>query len=46
MNLSGPFIRRPIMTTFVMLAIIIGRGILSFRALPVSDLPNIEHPRL
>lgn len=43
MNLSAPFIRRPVMTTFLMLAILIA-GIMAFRKLPVSDLPNIEHP--
>jgi len=45
MNLSGPFIRRPVMTTIVMLAILIA-GFLSFRNLPVSDLPNIERPQI
>lgn len=45
MNLSAPFIRRPVMTTLVMLAILI-TGFLSFRKLPVSDLPNLEHPRI
>src|SRR5262245_58913083 len=43
MNLSAPFIKRPVMTTFVMLAILIA-GLISFRKLPVSDLPNIEYP--
>jgi HAE1 family hydrophobic/amphiphilic exporter-1 len=45
MNLSEPFIKRPVMTTFVMLAIIIA-GLAAFRKLPVSDLPNIEHPSI
>lgn len=43
MNFSAPFIKRPVMTTFVMLAILIA-GTLAFRQLPVSDLPNLEHP--
>jgi HAE1 family hydrophobic/amphiphilic exporter-1 len=33
------------MTILVMLAIIVS-GILAFRKLPVSDLPNIEHPTI
>lgn len=45
MNLSAPFIRRPVMTTFIMLAIIIA-GVMSFKKLPVSDLPNVEHPKI
>lgn len=45
MNISAPFIRRPIMTTFIMLAIVIA-GLLAFRKLPVNDLPNLEQPRI
>lgn len=45
MNLSAPFINRPVMTTFVMLTIIIA-GVLSFFHLPVNDLPNIEQPNI
>lgn len=45
MNLSAPFIRRPVMTTLLMLAILIA-GFMAFRKLPVSDLPNIEHPKI
>lgn len=41
MNLSAPFINRPVMTTFVMLSIIIA-GMVAFFALPVSDLPTVE----
>lgn len=43
MNLSGPWIRRPVMTTLVMLAIIVF-GIFTYRDLPVSDLPTIDYP--
>ncbi|NGX42514.1 MAG: Multidrug resistance protein MdtB [Chlamydiae bacterium] len=43
MNLSEPFIRRPVMTTLIMIAILIG-GILSYNTLPVSDLPNVDYP--
>lgn len=45
MNLSEPFIRRPVMTTFVMLAILI-LGWISYTHLPVSDLPTVERPRI
>lgn len=45
MNLSAPFIRRPVMTTLLMLAILIS-GFTAFRKLPISDLPNIEHPKI
>ncbi|MGH7725948.1 MAG: efflux RND transporter permease subunit, partial [Candidatus Eiseniibacteriota bacterium] len=41
MNLSSPFIRRPIATTLVMLGIIIF-GALSYGKLPVNDLPNVD----
>jgi len=43
MNLSGPFIRRPVATTLVMLGIITF-GLLAYRELPVSDLPNVDYP--
>ncbi|MBS0615688.1 MAG: efflux RND transporter permease subunit [Verrucomicrobia bacterium] len=43
MNISAPFIRRPVMTTLVMCAIIL-MGILAFKALPVTDLPSVEYP--
>jgi HAE1 family hydrophobic/amphiphilic exporter-1 len=45
MNLSAPFIRRPVATTLVQLAIVIF-GILGYRSLPVSDLPNVDFPTL
>lgn len=43
MNISEPFIRRPVMTILVMSAILVF-GIVAFRSLPVSDLPNIDMP--
>jgi len=43
MNLSALFIRRPVMTTLVMLSIIIF-GLMGYRRLPVSDLPNVDFP--
>jgi len=45
MNLSEIFIRRPIMTTLVMIAILFF-GIVSYKKLPVSDLPNIDYPSI
>ena len=43
MNISAIFIKRPIMTTLVMAAILIF-GIMGYRLLPVSDLPNVDSP--
>jgi len=45
MNLAELFIRRPIMTTLVMLAILIF-GIIAYRELPVSNLPNVDYPTI
>lgn len=45
MNLSAPFIHRPVMTTFLILSIIIS-GLLAYSKLPVSDLPTIERPHI
>jgi HAE1 family hydrophobic/amphiphilic exporter-1 len=44
-NLSAIFIRRPVMTTLVMSAILIF-GVMGYRLLPVSDLPNVDFPTL
>ncbi|MGA9882985.1 MAG: efflux RND transporter permease subunit [Candidatus Acidiferrales bacterium] len=45
MNLSELFIRRRVMTSLVMLAIL-GFGILAYRDLAVSDLPNVDFPTI
>jgi HAE1 family hydrophobic/amphiphilic exporter-1 len=45
MNLSEIFIRRPVMTTLVMVAILIS-GIMGYRLLPVNDLPAVDFPTL
>jgi len=45
MSLSSPFIRRPIATTLVVLAILLF-GILAYHHLPVSDLPNVDFPTI
>jgi HAE1 family hydrophobic/amphiphilic exporter-1 len=43
MNLSELFIRRPVMTTLVMMGILIF-GLMSYVLLPISALPNVEYP--
>jgi HAE1 family hydrophobic/amphiphilic exporter-1 len=45
MNIPELFIRRPIMTFLVMLTILLF-GIMGYRLLPVSDLPNVDFPTL
>src|SRR5438034_440432 len=45
MNLSEIFIRRPIATSLLMAAIALF-GIVAYRALPVSDLPQVDYPTL
>jgi hydrophobic/amphiphilic exporter-1 (mainly G- bacteria), HAE1 family len=44
-NISGLFIRRPVATTLVMLAILLF-GVMGYRLLPVSDLPNVDFPTI
>jgi HAE1 family hydrophobic/amphiphilic exporter-1 len=43
MNLSEPFIRKPVMTTLVALSMAIF-GAVSYFHLPVSDLPDVAYP--
>ena len=45
MNVSEPFVRRPVMTTIVMAGILIF-GAMAYRLLPVSDLPNVDFPTI
>ena len=45
MNLTTLFIKRPIMTTLVMVAILFF-GIVAYKQLPVSDLPNVDFPTI
>ena len=45
MNLTALFIKRPVMTALVMMGILLC-GVQGYRALPVSDLPNIDFPTL
>ncbi len=43
MNLSEPFIRRPVMTAVLTLSVILF-GVLSYFELPVNDLPAVDYP--
>jgi HAE1 family hydrophobic/amphiphilic exporter-1 len=45
MNITEIFIRRPVMTTLVMMGILLF-GVAGYRALPVSDLPNVDFPTI
>ncbi len=45
MTLSDLFIRRPVMTTLVMITILLF-GIIGYRLLPVSALPNVDFPTI
>jgi HAE1 family hydrophobic/amphiphilic exporter-1 len=45
MNITTVFIKRPVMTTLVMVAILFF-GIVAYRKLPVSDLPNVDFPTI
>jgi HAE1 family hydrophobic/amphiphilic exporter-1 len=45
MNIAGLFIKRPVMTTLVMLGILLF-GVMGYRLLPVADLPNVDFPTI
>ena len=45
MSISTPFIRRPVATTMMMLALT-SVGIIGFNRLPISALPQVEYPTL
>jgi hydrophobe/amphiphile efflux-1 (HAE1) family protein len=44
-NISAPFIRRPIATALLMVALLAG-GLIAYPLLPVAALPNINYPTL
>ena len=44
-NVSAIFIRRPIMTTLLMVAFLFG-GLFGYASLPVSELPTIDFPTI
>ncbi|WP_434089507.1 efflux RND transporter permease subunit [Neopusillimonas aromaticivorans] len=45
MNISRQFILRPVATTLAMIAVLIA-GILAYRLLPVSALPEVDYPTI
>jgi len=45
LNISEIFIRRPVMTVLVMLALFFF-GLFAYRSLPVSDLPDVDFPTI
>jgi multidrug efflux pump len=45
MNLSRPFILRPIATSLLMAAIVLAGGV-AYRQLPVSALPQVDYPTI
>src|SRR5579863_5477791 len=45
MNISEVFIRRPIATTLLTIAIFLS-GVIAFRLLPVSPLPQVDFPTI
>ncbi len=45
MNISALFIRRPIATTLAMASIMLF-GLIGYKMLPVSDLPNVDYPMI
>ena len=45
MNISEPFIRRPVATALLMAALLVG-GIVGYILLPVAALPNVDFPTI
>ncbi len=45
MNLSAPFIKRPVMTTLAMVAILF-TGLVCYYLLPISSMPNVNFPTI
>lgn len=45
MNLSKPFIQRPVFTTLTMITVVVF-GILAYYRLPVSSIPQLEYPTI
>ena len=44
-SMSDIFIRRPVMTVLTMLTILLF-GLIAYKQLPVSDLPNVDYPTI
>src|SRR4249920_1080746 len=45
MNLSGPFILRPVATSLLMVALLLA-GAVAYRQLPVAALPQVDYPTI
>ncbi|HEX6838828.1 MAG TPA: efflux RND transporter permease subunit, partial [Polyangia bacterium] len=45
MSISEPFIRRPVATTLLMIGVALA-GLLGYRELPVSALPQVDYPTI
>lgn len=45
MNISAPFIRRPIATTLLMIAVLL-TGLFSYQQLSISALPDVDYPTI
>ena len=45
MNISSPFINRPVATTLLTIAVVLA-GALAYRTLPVSPLPQVDFPTI
>ncbi|MGD0662693.1 MAG: efflux RND transporter permease subunit [Syntrophorhabdales bacterium] len=45
MNISSPFISRPVATTLITIAIVLS-GAVAFKLLPVSPLPPVDYPTI
>ena len=45
MNISAPFIRRPIATALLMVGLLVS-GLIAYPLLPVASLPNVNYPTL
>ena len=45
MNPSRPFILRPVATSLLMVAILLS-GIVAYRLLPLSALPEVDYPTI
>jgi HAE1 family hydrophobic/amphiphilic exporter-1 len=45
MNISAPFIQRPIATALLMVGLLAG-GLIAYPLLPVASLPNVNYPTL
>jgi multidrug efflux pump len=45
LNISAPFIRRPVATTLLTFGLVLA-GVIAFRLLPVSPLPQVDFPTI